>query len=235
MNDADTLALLAACPWLAGAPADALAMAASESSWRRLAPGECLYRVGDRVEHVFGVRAGSFKLVAASREGRESVTTVVPEGGWFGDFFCFSGEPSFIDCVALEPAQALALRGAALHAIGARWPEVYRRLLGDVARKGVHVFWMSVQHKLASPELKLAQRLVLVLEHAAGASEAGWTALRGRYSHELLAQMLGLSRPRVTIAVQALVDAGLLRAVRGRLAVQAERLRAYCRAEQLQR
>jgi len=224
----DALDCLAACCWFKGLSDAALAGLGALAQWRTYQTGEHLYRLGDMPDGVFGVREGSFKIVTGSRDGRDAVTTVIAAGGWFGEIFLFAGQPYFADCLALQRGRVLFLARSDLLALCEQWPVVYRNLLTDVCTKARYTSWMSVQYKLASPELRLAHRLSLALQVSPQSSPGEWIELRERLSHELIAQMLGLSRPRVSQAMQALVRAGVLTADRGRVRVHGARLKAFC-------
>ncbi|WP_077034283.1 Crp/Fnr family transcriptional regulator [Pelomonas sp. KK5] len=227
--DDDALQFLRACPWLAGVPDEALAaLRPADCFWRGYEPRESLYRRGETLGHVFGVRAGSFKIVSGNRAGSETITALVPAGEWFGEILLFSGEPAFADCVAIGRSRVLLLTEAALRGLAERWPAVNRQLLHIVARKARSTFWMNVHYKMAGPERMLARRLELSLAFGPPPGDAEWVALREHLSHEVLAGMLGLSRPRVSLAMQALAAEGLLEARRGRVRVHVARLRRYC-------
>jgi len=224
----DAHEFLSTCPWLADTPPDAVQGLAAHASWRDYRAGDAVYRCGNRPAGVFGVAAGQFKIVVASAHGRDAVSTVVPAGEWFGEAFLLADIPYFADCLALDKGRALFLPRAALADFCAQWPVVYRRLNEVICRKSLLIVRMAVQYKVGDPEMRLAHRLVMAMEETPRDAGAEWVTLRERLSHELLAQMLGLSRPRVTLAVQALTEAGVLIARRGLVQVHAARLQRYC-------
>jgi CRP-like cAMP-binding protein len=109
-----------------------------------------------------------------------------------------------------------------------RRPVIYRNLLQDASIKLKQACWMGLQNKLQSPELRLAHRLKLLPELLAANPALEWVTLTDRLSHELLAQMLGLSRPRVSQAMKALELKGIVKGGHGKQFVHHIRLASYC-------
>lgn len=101
--------------------------------------------------------------------------------------------------MALERSELLFVSQPLLLGLAGQWPQVCRNLAMSASRAATASMWMAVQSMLASPEMRLAQRLSVALQWAHTTNDGKWVTLRKRVSHELLARMPGLSRPRHTM------------------------------------
>ena len=224
----DTSTVIKQCIWFDGLPSSHLDKLAQSAKLRDFDRDEHVYRSGSVPLGVYGVLHGSLKIVVGGADEQDSVITVLSSGAWFGEIFLFARQRYFADCIALQKTQLIFIDHADMLNVCEHWPPLYRNLLADVSRKALHMSWMSAQYKRAPPELRLAHRLNLACQMTPDNNRDEWVELRERLSHELLAQMLGLSRPRLTLAMQTLSNAGLLLSTRGRIQVQRRKLEAYC-------
>ncbi len=179
----------------------------------RLAHGEILHRAGDRIEQAYFVEQGYVSLVAEAggAEGRVEVGLVGRES-MVGSSVLLAADPaSSLQAVAQVPGTAYCIRADVLHASLEQAPALRRAvrqaaetLLAQVAQ----VAACNSRHTL--PE-RLARWLLMAHDRLDG-DELPLT-------QDLLAAMLAVRRPGVTIAVGALQAAGLLRHSRGRIVV----------------
>lgn len=225
----DTLQFLSQCRWLVGVPVEALRALATQVQWQSFKPGDYVYRCRDLPSGVYGVLSGSLKIGIGNAEGHDAVTTVLADGAWFGEIFLWAQQAYFLDCSALQTSKLLFIPKAVFLALCEDHPVVLRKLLHDVATKALAAHWMAVQYKLSNPEMLVARRLLVALHTQPTTLHTEWVELKERLSHELIAQMLGLSRPRVSQAMQALTQEGVMTAQRGRIGIHVEKLTAYCR------
>ena len=228
---------LQTCPWFSGIPREVLFGLATHAEWRTFGADQVLYRRGVFPTGVFGVVHGSFKIVTSSRDGRDAVTTVLGRDTWFGEICLFASQPYIADCIATQPSKVMFIAASALFDVCDQVPLVQKRLLVEVSKKAMAVYWMSSHYKLASPELRIAHRLEIARQSSNTSVRTGtlnakkssaWTELSEPMSHEVIAQMVGLSRPRVSTAMKALERAGVLTSARGRIRVNVVRLKAFC-------
>lgn len=226
---ADIAAFLSQCNWLAEVPQQALQNLAGKVQWRTFKTGEYIYRSREAPLGVYGVRSGSVKISYGSPDGQDAVTTVIAAGTWFGELFLWAQQSYFLDCRAMQDTRLLLIPSADFQAICAEYPVAYRNQLRDVSTKALSAHWMAVQYKLSNPEMLVARRLDVAVRMQALEQPGEWVELKERLSHELIAQMLGLSRPRVSLAIKNLVQQGLMTAQRGRINIHVEKMRAYCR------
>lgn len=225
------LECLAACRWFDELPAPGRDALVAGAHWRSYDGGEHVYRQGSTPDGVYGVWRGGIKILVSDDEGREAVIDVVSAGQWFGSLALLSGAPHFADSLALERSELLFVPRTLLLDVAGQWPVIFRLLATDASRAAVASMWMAAQVMLAGPEMRLAQRLKVALQWGHADNDAEWVALRNRVSHELLAGMLGLSRPRLTLAVQALTRAGVMTTERGWIRVNRIRLDAYLKGD----
>lgn len=216
-------------PWFKGVARNDLQQLTDTGVRRNYAAHACIYSAGEQLLGVFALLAGSCKFALTSQDGQEAIVTVVGAGGWLGEAAFFEGEPYLANCTALRASQVLFLPREPFLAFCDRWPVVYRNLLQDTCTKLKQACWMALQNNLHNPELRLAHRLQLMPELLAADPEQEWITLAERLPHELLAQMLGLSRPRISQAMKALELEGIVNGGHGRLQINPIRLARLCR------
>ncbi|GAB3628936.1 Fumarate and nitrate reduction regulatory protein [Pandoraea terrae] len=94
---------------------------------RAVRRGETLFRAGDRFEHIYAVRAGSFKTVVMHPDGREQVTGYLLAGELLGLGGIAAGH-HVAEAVALEDSQVCAIGFPGLEAVAGQVPVMQRQL-----------------------------------------------------------------------------------------------------------
>jgi len=179
----------------------------------RLTQGDILHRAGGRVEQAYFVEQGYVSLVAEAAGAEERVEVgLIGRESVVGSSVLLAADPaSSLQAVVQVPGTAYCIRADILHASLEQAPTLRRAmrqalemLLAQVAQ----VAACNSRHTL--PE-RLARWLLMAHDRTDG-DELPLT-------QDLLAAMLAVRRPGVTIAMGALQAAGLVRHSRGRIAV----------------
>ncbi len=179
----------------------------------RLVNGDVLHRADGRVEQVYFVEQGYVSLMAeAGRAGRVEVGLVGWEGV-VGSPVLLAGDPaSSLQAVVQVPGTAYCIRADILNASLEHAPALRRAMrqaLETLVAQLAQIAACNSRHAL--PE-RLARWLLMAHDRVDG-DELPLT-------QDLLAVMLAVRRPGVTIAVSTLQAAGLLRHSRGRIVIR---------------
>lgn len=94
---------------------------------RTVRRGESLFRLGDTMEHIYAVRAGSFKTLIMHPDGREQVTGYMLGGELLGLGGIATGR-HVSEAVALEDSQVCAIRFSDLEAAAGQMPVIMRQM-----------------------------------------------------------------------------------------------------------
>ena len=179
----------------------------------RLVSGQTLYEAGERIEHVFFVQQGFVSMVAEA-DGNNPGTEVglVGREGMVGLPVLLSSQAvSFNRAMVQMPGTAYRLPAQVLHDHAHALP-VLRRLLSDA----LQVFMAQVAQTAAcNSQHSLVQRLARWLLMAHDRVDGDELAI----TQDFLSIMLVVRRAGVTVASQALVETGAIRARRGRMIV----------------
>lgn len=175
---------------------------------RRVRRGEYLYRYGAGFQALFGIRAGSFKSVLLTEDGREQVTGFHMGGDVLGldglGTDTYSG-----DAVALEDSEVVELPFAELDALATRdsglQRELFRMLAAEIQRERALMLLlgsMRAEERLAAFLINLSQRL----------SARGFSASRFvlRMTREEIGSMLGLKLETVSRILSRFQAEGLI-------------------------
>ena len=163
---------------------------------RRVRRGEYLFHCGASFHALFGVRAGSFKTVLLTEDGREQVTGYHMAGEILGlesigSEFCSS------DAIALEDSEVVEIPFAELDALACRdaalQRELFRLLAAEIQReRGLMLLLgsMRAEERLATFLLNLSKRL----------AARGWSATHFilRMTREEIGSLLGLKLETVS-------------------------------------
>ncbi|MEO5672963.1 MAG: fumarate/nitrate reduction transcriptional regulator Fnr [Ramlibacter sp.] len=132
---------------------------------RRIVAGQVLYREGDRFQHIFAVRAGTFKSCLTLADGREQVSGFHMAGELMGLDGVAQGTHAS-SAVALEDAEICAIPYAHLNDLSAQSPKmqhiVSRLMSREIVREHSLMMLlgsMNAEERLAAFLLNLSQRL----------------------------------------------------------------------------
>jgi CRP-like cAMP-binding protein len=189
--------------WLANEPdwlRDALLGCAK---LRTFQPGEYAYHFDDEPGGMFGIVTGGFGVIIPS--GAEMmICHILRTGAWFGFGPVLTNGPRTFSFRAVEQSQALTVSLGDLNSIGARNPELYRRL-GGLSEQTMQSIAARVVGDLLIPSGERC--IAAVLARLAGGAHSPAVL---RLSQAMIAQMSNSSRDRVNRTLQKFARQGWL-------------------------
>lgn len=114
--------------WLARTPQDFQKSVIQRANLQNFASGEALYAIGDPPGGLYGLAAGTIKIMVAAGEGGPFVSHLMTPGDWNGYGPAITGGPRIIGLTAGRQCQALTLPLHAIHELAARDPLLWRYL-----------------------------------------------------------------------------------------------------------
>jgi CRP/FNR family transcriptional regulator len=177
-------------------------------SRRRVRRGEYLFHGGAAFHAVYGVRAGSFKTVLLTEDGREQVTGLHLAGEVLG-LESIGSEVCSGDAIALEDSEVAEIPFAELDALACREPalqrELFRLLAAEIQRERSLMLMlgsMRAEERLATFLLNLSKRL----------ASRGWSATHFilRMTREEIGSLLGLKLETVSRILSRFQGEGLI-------------------------
>ena len=185
-----------------------------------------VYTCGDQDEMVYFIESGQIKLLMLSSEGKECILAIHSAGDIFGEL-CLSGLGARLET-------ATAMRQTIVKQIPSN--QFFARLSCDSLFQGF-VQYLAVriadqQQVIANlvtvdSEQRLGQTL-LQLARTMGKKDPRSIRIELRITHEELSEMVGTTRPRVSVFMQRFHNLGLIETNRDRfLIVKENKLTAY--------
>ena len=175
---------------------------------RRVRRGEYLFHCGASFHALYGVRAGSFKSVLLTEDGREQVTGYHMAGEILG-LESIGSELCGSDAIALEDSEVIEIPFAELDALACRdaalQRELFRLLAAEIQReRGLMLLLgsMRAEERLATFLLNLSKRL----------AARGWSATHFilRMTREEIGSLLGLKLETVSRILSRFQTEGLI-------------------------
>jgi CRP-like cAMP-binding protein len=208
-------------PWFASLLADDAQALLAAATPLRLPAGQAAFLQGDELEGpgaraFFGLRSGLLKLQILSPEGRETILSLVEPGNWIGEVSALEGTPRAYAAVALEDSELLAVTAQAFDRLMDR--AGFARAMARLTAQRLRLcYGLLVDVALQPMQMRVARRLLLLVhgglsQHADGRNRLG-------VSQDLLATMLGISRPTLNKELQALAELGLIALRYGRIEI----------------
>ena len=162
------------------------------------------------IQHVYFPENSIISILADTTEGRIEVGLVGPEG-MAGVPVVLGIDQSPYGCMVQAAGQALRITAQDLRAAIRHSPSLHAGLLRYAHAQMVQTAQTAYANAGFTIEARLA-RWVLMTDDRLEGSDLPLT-------HDFLSMMLGVRRPGVTVAIQALEGGGLIRASRGRITV----------------
>jgi CRP/FNR family cyclic AMP-dependent transcriptional regulator len=157
--------------------------------------GQILFSQGDAADSIFYIVRGKVKIVVTSERGKEAMIAMLGEGDFFGEA-CLIGQP-------LRPVTAIAMTESTL----IRFDKAEMRRVLDAESDFAEMFTLHLLARKSRAEADLAdhllnsseKRLARILLLLANFDEAGKPEpITTRITQEMLAEMVGTTRPRVS-------------------------------------
>jgi CRP/FNR family transcriptional regulator, cyclic AMP receptor protein len=221
---APTAGELPTIPWLAQLGDDERLHALESLRVVTVNTGELLCRVGRPVTYWFGVVDGLLKMSNDSAVGMPITFTGVPPGGWFGEGTVLKNECYRYNIQALRKSVVAGIPAASFHWLLDRSIGFNRFVMQQLnERLGQFIAAREID-RLVHPDARVARSLASLF-HPVLYPGVGELL---RITQQELGYLVGLSRPRVNEALNALQTAGVIRIEYGGVRVlDLERLRLY--------
>ena len=199
--------MLAASPWTRALPADQLQRARSSIIVRDLEPGGHACRKGDPASAWLGVIDGLVKLTCLSASGKSVTLAIVPTASWFGEGSVLKSETRKYDVVALRKSRVALMPEATFFWLLDTSISFNRFILTQLNER-FGQFVATLEHdRLLEPEARVAQTLANMLHPQLYPGHAHCVKL----SQDELGLLVGVSRQRISRALQVLEKAGLIK------------------------
>jgi CRP/FNR family transcriptional regulator, cyclic AMP receptor protein len=180
-----------------------------------------VYTCGDQDENIYFINSGQIKLVILSSQGKECILAIHTAGDIFGEL-CLSGLGARLET-------ATAMKQTLLKQIPSS--KFFARLSSDSLLEGF-VRYLAVrvadqQQVIANlvtvdSEQRLGQTL-LQLARTMGKKDPRSIRIELKISHEELSEMVGTTRPRISVFMQRFHNLGLIETNRDRFLVIKEK------------
>ncbi len=161
---------------------------------RRYEPGVTIFRQGEPCTTILYIEQGSVRLSVVSHAGKEAVIAVLDGGDFFGEG-CLAGQ-------SVRTATATAMSECSVLRI--RRHEVARKLhaeesfadsfVSHILKRNIHMEEDLIDQLFNSTEKRLARTILLLAQYG---KNAGPRRVLPKISREILAEMVGTTRPRV--------------------------------------
>ena len=185
---------------------------------RRFARGEVVVHEGDPADSLHLVESGRLAVRVSTSGGERATLNILGPGDYFGELSLLDGRPPVrsASIVALEAAQTRSLPASTFRELRERSRGAQQLLLALLARRVEELSARVVEVMYEGLDRRVHRRLHELAEvYADGAPGPVVVPL----TQELLAELVGGTRPSVNQVLQRLVAQGVVDLGRGRITV----------------
>jgi CRP/FNR family cyclic AMP-dependent transcriptional regulator len=149
---------------------------------------------GDPADAVFYVERGQIKLTVVSEQGKSAVVAMLGRGDFFGEG-CLAGQPvRMATASAVTAVSVVRVERRAMVRLLHERSVFSERFMAHLLARNVRIEEDLVDHLFNSSEKRLARVLLLLARFG---KEGATEPMIPKISQELLAEMVGTTRPRI--------------------------------------
>jgi CRP-like cAMP-binding protein len=157
--------------------------------------GQTIFSQGDAADAVFYIQTGKLKLSVVSEHGKEAVVAILGPGSFFGEG-CLNGHALRIaTTTAMDECVITRIAKAAMIATIHKEPEFSELFMAYLLERNGRIEEDLIDQLFNSSEKRLARLLLLLANFG---KEGRPTPIAGKISQEMLAEMIGTTRARVS-------------------------------------
>jgi CRP/FNR family cyclic AMP-dependent transcriptional regulator len=155
---------------------------------------EVVFLQGDAAKHVMYIQAGGVRLSVQSKAGRDAVLAMLGPGEFFGEG-CLAGQTFRVGtATAIMASTILPIPCDAMIRLLHENPKVSDRFIGHILARTIRIEEDLIDHIFNSSEKRLARALLLLADYG---KQTKSTHRVPKISQKTLAEMVGMTRPRV--------------------------------------
>jgi len=176
-------------------PKDFLAKIGEGRTIGKYRKGQTVFSQGDIADSVFYIQEGKLKVTVVSELGKEAVVAILEKDEFCGEG-CLSGQPKRIaNAITLTECEIMRIDKAAIARTLRDESSFSQMFLAHVLKRTIRVEEDLVDQLFNSSEKRLARALLLLANFG---KEGRPEALVTKVSQEMLAEMIGTTRSRVS-------------------------------------
>ena len=157
--------------------------------------GQTVFSQGDAADAVFYLQTGELKLSVVSEQGKEAVVAILGPGSFFGEG-CLNGHARRIaTTTAMDECVITRIAKAAMIATMHKEPKFSELFMAHLLKRNGRIEEDLIDQLFNSSEKRLARLLLLLANFG---KEGSPTPIVGKISQEMLAEMIGTTRARVS-------------------------------------
>ena len=156
---------------------------------------QTVFAQGDDADGVFYIRSGKVKASVISEHGKEAVVAILGSGDFFGEG-CLAGQPKrMVTVSAMSDSTIVRLAKAAIIRVLHDEPAFSEMFISHLLARNIRIEEDLIDQLFNSSERRLARALLLLAKFG---KDAPSESIAPKISHEMLAEMIGTTRARVT-------------------------------------
>ena len=188
-------------------PQEFLRQVGSGKTTLQIRKKQILFSQGDAAEAVFYILKGQVKLTVVSRQGKEAVVAVLGGGDFLGEA-CLAGQPKRLATVtSLEDSTVVRIDKTVMTRVLRDEPTFAELFLTYLLSRNVRIQEDLVDQLFNSAEKRLARILLLLANFG---KEGKPEPVIAQVSQEMLAEMIGTTRSRVSFFMNKFRKLGFL-------------------------
>lgn len=205
-------------PLLASLPAPEREQLLASTRHRRFAKGELLVREGDPSDSLHLVESGRLAVRVHTADGDTATLNVLGPGDYFGELSLLDGRTPTrsASVVALEAAGTRSLTAGAFRELRHHHRGAEELLLALLARRVEELSSRLLDATYDGLDRRVHKRL----HELAGLYARGPGPVTVPFTQELLAELVGGTRPSTNQVLQRLAERGVVELARGRIVVR---------------
>jgi CRP-like cAMP-binding protein len=163
----------------------------------------------DPCDVVYYLVSGSVKIYDVTSDGREILFRLCEPGTFFGFSAIFGGQTRMVFATAQTAARVLSIERAVFERFIAQYPQLSMAVIHMLGRRLRQAHAAIAEFVAGDVRSRLAQ-ILLKFADASCEGRGGGVVVRGRLTHQDLANMIGATRTTVTKVVNEWKRLGLL-------------------------
>ena len=168
---------------------------------------QIIFSQGDAADAVFYIHEGQIKLSTVSQEGKEAVIAILDRGNFLGEG-CLAGQLVYMTtATSLEPSTLVRIDKQVMNDALHNEPTFSEQFLTYLLARNIRIQEDLVDQLFNSSEKRLA-RILLLMAHFG--KEGKSEAIIPKISQEVLAEMVGTTRSRVSFFMNKFRKLGFL-------------------------